>query len=193
MSAWAIASPKRATQRCFDMAVTTALVATAATTAYAANRSNAAADKQVKATQSGIEQTSAMAEQSRRDAIQLYNQGRQTGQRGLTSAFNFYKQSAPARYSPITQTGIAAQRVIGQGAQQANNAILGLPVDMGFANPQQVNPDLSFLQGAQLPELTGEYLPANEPDQGAPIGAGIAGQVAQNAVGARGGRFGGLR
>jgi len=178
------------------MAATTALVAA---TAYAANRSNAAADKQVSATKKGLEQTSAMAEQSRRDAIQLYNQGRQTGQRGLTSAFNFYKQSAPARYSPITQTGIAAQRVIGQGAQQANNAILGLPVDMGFANPQQVNPDLSFLQGAQLPELTGEYLPANDPRtsvlsglavKGDPFASGAVQQTAQNA---RGGRFGGLR
>jgi hypothetical protein len=166
------------------MAATTALLAT---TAYSAYSSNKAADKQASATKKGIAQTSAMAEQSRRDAIQLYNQGRQTGQRGLSSAFEFYKQSAPSKYSPITQSGLAAQRVIGQGAQQANNAILGLPVDMSFTNPQQINPDLSFIQGAQLPEMAGEYLPADKKQVGLNSSAsGAAGDALAK-------RMGGLR
>jgi len=166
--------------------VAAAVIGSAVVGAVASDR---AADKQVSATKKGLAQTSAMAEQSRNDAIQLYNQGRQSGQRGLTSAFNFYKQAAPSRYSPITQTGIAAQRVIGQGAQQANNAILGLPVDMSFTNPQEIKPDLSYLQGAQLPEMTGEYLPAN--NSSAPLQQPMAGALANNDY--RGGRFGGLR
>jgi len=121
-----------------------------------------ASDKQVDATKKGLSQTSRMAEQSRQDAIQLYNQGRQAGQTGLTSAFNFYKQAAPSKYAPITQSSVAAQRVIGKGATQANNAILGLPVDMSFTDEEQINPDLSFLQNAQLPEMTGEYLPKEQ-------------------------------
>jgi len=172
------------------MAVTTALVAT---TAYGAYSSKRASDKQVDATNKGISQTNAMAAQSRKDAIQLYNQARQSGQRGLTSAFNFYQQAAPSKYSPITQSGVAAQRVIGQGAQQASNAILGLPVDMSFTDPQQINPDLSFIQNAQLPEMTGEYLPASQSSQVQPAVSGIARELAQNAVSGRGGRFGGLR
>jgi hypothetical protein len=159
-------------------------------TVVGAASSKRASDKQVDATNKGIQQTSAMAEQSRRDAIQLYNQARQSGQRGLTSAFNFYQQAAPSKYSPITQSGLSAQRVIGQGAQQANNAILGLPVDMSFTNPQEIKPDLSFIQNAQLPEMTGEYLPAGEPAQMGPAVHGIASEAARNALGAR---WGGIR
>ena len=140
------------------MAVVSAGVAAAA---YGAYSSNKAAKEQSSAIKSGLNQTNALAQQSRSDAINLYNQGKLGGQRGLSAAFDFYKQAAPSRFAPVTQSGLAAQRVIGQGAQQANNAILGLPVDMSFANPQEIKPDLSYLSGARLPQMTGEYLPAD--------------------------------
>ena len=31
---------------------------------------------------------------------------------------------------------------------------------MNFTQPQQVQPDMSFMDNAQLPQMTGEYLPA---------------------------------
>ncbi|WP_161970907.1 hypothetical protein, partial [Salmonella enterica] len=46
-----------------------------------------------------------------------------------------------------------------------NNAILGLPVNMNFTQPQQVQPDMSFIQNAQLPEMSGAYLPEQQPAQ----------------------------
>lgn len=47
-----------------------------------------------------------------------------------------------------------AQQAVGQGGIQANNAILGLPVDMSFANnPQQVETDYSGINNAQMPLL----------------------------------------
>ncbi len=157
------------------MAVTTALVAT---TAYGAYSSKKAAKEQSGAIKSGLNQTNALAQQSRNDAINLYNQGRSSGQRGLSAAVDFYKQAAPSRFAPVTQSGLAAQRVIGQGAQQANNAILGLPVDMSFTNPQEIKPDLSYLSGAKLPKMTGEYLPAGESVVQRSSNAGINSSIA---------------
>lgn len=117
-----------------------------------------AADKASDATKKGLKQSGALSAQSRTDAINLYNQGKKSAQTGLGAAFDFYKKSAPARYSPITQSNAAAQEIIGQGAVQANNAILGMPVDMSFAQPQQINPNLSFLGAAQLPQMDAQYV-----------------------------------
>ena len=119
--------------------------------------SKKASDKAAQGADKGLAQSAAMADQSRNAAVNLYNQGRASGQRGLASAFNFYKQSAASRYNPFIQANTAAQGIIGQGAQQANNAILGLPVNMSFAQPQQVNPDMSFIGGAQLPKMAGDF------------------------------------
>lgn len=112
-----------------------------------------AADKASDATKAGLKQSGALAEQSRNNAMSLYNQGRQSAQRGLMGAFDFYKKAAPSRYQPMQLGNVAAQRAIGQGSVQANNAILGNPVDMSFAQPQQINPDMSFIQNAQLPVM----------------------------------------
>lgn len=152
--------------------------------------SNRAADKAAEGTKKGLDQSSALADKSRSNAISLYNQARTAGQRGLTSALNFYKDAAPAKYQPFIQGNVAAQGAIGQGAVQANNAILGLPVDMSFAQPQQINPDLSMIKNAQLPEMTGEYLPAEKPVMGpqqSGLLSGVANTMAQNF---RGGRMG---
>jgi len=145
--------------------------------AYASKR---AGDQAAAGAKKGLEQSGALAAQSRNDALNLYNQSRTAGQRGLASAFNFYKDAAQSKYQPFIQGNVAAQGAIGQGAAQANNAILGLPVDMSFAQPQQINPDLSMLRNAKLPEMTGEYL-AGEKSQMAGTGGGLMGGLAQNA------------
>lgn len=135
--------------------VAAAVLGSAAVGAYSSNK---AAKTAANSAQKGLEQSTALADQSRNAATNLYNQARVSGQRGLTSAFDFYKKSAQSKYQPYIKANTAAQGVIGQGLVQANNAILGLPVDPSFAQPQQVNPDMSFLN-AQLPQMTGEYLP----------------------------------
>lgn len=113
--------------------------------------SNQAAKKQAKGTEKGIAATKELALQARNDAIGLFQQGQKSGIKGIQSAMDFYKNSANAIYQPYIQGNVAAQDVIGQGAMQAGNAILGLPVDMGFTQPRQITPDLSYLQGATLP------------------------------------------
>ncbi len=116
--------------------------------------SNQAAKKSADAAKKGIESSNALAGQSRADAINLFGQGRESAQLGIGSALNFYKDNAQQRNQPMIQGNMMAQQALGQGGIQANNAILGLPVDMSFANnPQQVGADYSKINSAQLPQL----------------------------------------
>lgn len=127
--------------------VAAAVIGSAVAGGVAADR---AADKQASATKKGLEQSGALANRARQDAINLYQAGRESFGRGIQSTLDYYKRASPARYSPLIQGNVAAQQVIGQGAAQANNAILGLPVNMDFAQPQQINPSLGQIN-AQLP------------------------------------------
>lgn len=113
--------------------------------------SDRAADKAASATKKGIDATNQLALQARNDAINLFQGGQRSGIKGIQAAMDFYRNSANALYKPYIQGNVAAQDVIGQGAEQANNAILGLPVDMGFTQPRQITPDLSYLNNAALP------------------------------------------
>lgn len=129
------------------------LVAVGGTALLGAYSADKASDAATASTNKGLKQSAALSDQSRNDAMTLYNQGRQSARTGLTSAFDFYKKAASSRYQPMILGNVAAQKAIGQGAMQANNAILGNPVDMSFAQPQQITPDMSFLQNAQLPVM----------------------------------------
>lgn len=139
--------------------VATAILGSALIGGYSSNK---AAKTSADATEKGMKQSAELADQSRKSALDLYNQSRVSGQRGLTSSFDYYKQAAQSKYQPFIQANTAAQGIIGQGLQQANNAILGLPVNTNFAQPQQVQHDMSFLNNAQLPQMAGEYLPQQQ-------------------------------
>lgn len=130
------------------MAVTTAIVASTAVGAYSARK---ASKDQAKGVQKGIDASSALAQQARDDVNRLFQQGAAQGRAGLTGAFNFYKQAAPQRISPVNQGFQQGINVLGQGAQQANNAILGLPVDMSFTNQQVQQAPTGYLDQASLP------------------------------------------
>lgn len=140
-------------------------VAVAGSAVVGAVASNQASKRQEKGAEKAIKSTKELAAQARNDAISLFQQGQKSGAKGIQAAMDFYKNSANAMYQPYIQGNVAAQDVIGQGAQQANNAILGLPVDMGFTQPRQINPDLSYLQGASLPTNDSMMLGSSEPAQ----------------------------
>lgn len=114
--------------------------------------SNKASKEQAKGVQKGIDASSALAQQARNDVMRLFQQGSTQGRAGLTNAFNFYKQAAPQRIAPVNQGFQQGINVLGQGAQQANNAILGLPVDMSFTNQQVQQAPTGYLDQASLPQ-----------------------------------------
>lgn len=107
----------------------------------------------------GLAASNALNQQAIGQAKDYFGIGQKSAQAGFQSALDFFKNAQPAKYEPMIQGNVAAQKVIGQGATQANNAILGLPVDMSFANqPQAIQPNYSVIRNAQLPVLGNNQL-----------------------------------
>lgn len=155
-----------------------------------AGASKSASDKAAKTAKSGMNQASAMSESSRSAAIDLYNRSKQSGRQGLANAYDFYQKNAQSRYQPMIVGNMMAQKAIGQGAAQANNAILGLPVDMSFANqPQQVQYDKNFMIGGKLADAPADFVDptiAQQQQQAANnAAAAAAAQKEQNSLGYR--------
>ena len=124
--------------------------------------SKSAAKSAAKGQEKGLQVSQEMSQQAIGQAKDYFNIGQRSSQAGFQSALDFFKNVQPAKYEPMIQGNLAAQRAIGQGAQQANNAILGLPVDMSFTNQQvALNPNYSAIRSAQLPVLGGQQI-ANE-------------------------------
>lgn len=114
--------------------------------------SNKASKDQQKGIQKGLDQSSALAQQARNDVMGLFERSSRNTGVGMKAALDYYKTASPARISPYLKGNQQAQQVIGQGAEQANNAILGMPVDMSFTNQPQVTVDRSHLIGAEIPD-----------------------------------------
>lgn len=123
--------------------------------AGAASSKNAS-DKAAEGQEKGMNQSLDITSKARNDVMKLFQQSAQQSALAKTEALKFYQQNAPKRIAPYQAGNMAAQQVIGQGATQANNAILGLPVDMSFANqPQQIQADYGGVASAQLPKSAG--------------------------------------
>jgi hypothetical protein len=140
------------------MAVTTAAAILGASV-IGAGASISASKSAAKGQAKGLAASNEMSQQAIGQAKDYFNIGQRSAQAGFQSAMDFFKNVQPAKYEPMIQGNVAAQRVIGQGAQQANNAILGLPVDMSFANQQTaIQPNYSAIRSAQLPVLGGQQM-----------------------------------
>jgi len=125
-------------------------VAVVGSAVVGAAASKSAAKSQAKGVQKGIDASAALAQQARDDVNRLFQQGSAQGRAGIAGAFDFYKQAAPKRMAPVTQGFQQGINVLGQGAQQANNAILGRPVDMSFTNQQVQQAPTGYLDQAKL-------------------------------------------
>jgi len=127
-----------------------AVVVSAAAGAYSSNK---ASKEQAKGVKKGLDQSAALAQQARQDVMSLFERSATNSGMGMKAALDYYKTAAPKRALPYIQGSTQAQQVIGQGAVQANNAILGLPVDMGFVNQPQIVPGTDHMIGAVIPEF----------------------------------------
>lgn len=145
--------------------VSGAVIGAAVIGAYSSNQ---ASKKQADAAKKGIKSTEGLAGQARADAINLFNQGKRSRMLGQGSGFEFTKQNAQRTARPMMLGNMMAQQAVGQGGIQANNAILGLPVDMSFANnPQAIEADYSLIESAQPPAIDQEFLPQEPADPAA--------------------------
>lgn len=122
----------------------------------AVSAKSAAGKGEVAATK-GLAATQAAAGQARIDATNLYSQANQAAKNSQEKSLDFYQNNAQIAMRPLIEGNMMAQKTVGQGAQQVNNAILGLPVDMSYANnPQQVYADYSGIKTAKLPTGTAQ-------------------------------------
>jgi len=134
------------------------VVAAVGAAAINSNASGNASDKAADSAKKGIASTESIMNQARTDAINLFSSGGASSKAGTGSALNFYQNNAVAKLNPFIQGNVAAQQVLGQGATQANNAILGLPVDMNFARSQNLGADYSGIVSAKMPKLGESYI-----------------------------------
>lgn len=85
-------------------------------------------------------------EQARQDINLLFPEAQQARLGGFQAAQDIFGSAVPQQAQQFQQGNLQAQQTTGLGAQQMQNALLGLPVDYGFMQPQQTAPlDFSFL------------------------------------------------
>lgn len=126
-------------------------------TGVSAYSSKKAGEQAAEGQKKGMDQSLSITNQARDDVMRLFQQSSQQSALARNQALDFYKQNAVKRIAPYQAGNMAAQQAIGQGATQANNAILGLPVDMSFANqPQQIQADYSGIGMANIPQAAAQ-------------------------------------
>ena len=129
------------------------------------------------------------AEQARGDILPLFGAAQGNRQLGAQAALDIFGQALPQQASLFTQGNVGAQNVLGQGSQQFQNAILGLPVDRSFQQPQQLQADFSFLN-QPLPQFqTSQQALAPPQQQGLGISPELQQLLAQSGLNNRFGRF----
>lgn len=115
-------------------------------TLIGAKTSKDAADKQADGVKKSIASTEALSKQAREDAIKLYSSGMIAGRKANQRVIDFYTQSIPNAIKPLQQGNVLGQKALISGMNQANNALMGLPVDTSGLQAQQINADYGFLK-----------------------------------------------
>jgi len=141
---------------------TAALLAGAAVSGGAAlldNKNNKkalkSAEEQKAASQAFIEKSIA---QARSDIFKLFPASQDARNQGLQAGLHLYKQAYPAMMNSFQQGNVGAQNALLAGLPQANNAILGNPVNLQGLQAQT----LQQPQGLTVPQ----YKPQNLNDLG---------------------------
>jgi hypothetical protein len=115
--------------------------------------------KQIKAnerTQEFIEEQAALA---RGDVLALQPLGDQARSQGYQSAIDMLTGSTPQQIDLTARGNIGGQEALLAGLPQIQNAILGMPVDMGALQSMDLRTPgmLDWMQGAQIPQTPTDY------------------------------------
>jgi len=125
-------------------------VGTAVIGAASASSDRKAANKQTDDAQRAIQEATA---QARTDVNRIFPQAQEARLQGFQGAQDIFASTVPQQFQQFQQGNLQAQGTAGAAPQQIQNALLGLPVDFGFLQPQQAQtPDFSFLNQPLQPE-----------------------------------------
>jgi len=94
---------------------------------------------------------------ARNDAIPLYGAAQDNRGIGAQAALDVFGQSIPEQGRLFQGGNVAAQGMILAGLPQANNALLGMPIDYSQFQTQQLSPDYSWAQ-QQVPQFQNPQL-----------------------------------
>ena len=117
---------------------------------YGATQSGKAAQQQAGYGDDMINFLKSQGAQSRADAIPLYQGASDARRGGYQQAMDIFGQTVPQQANVFQQGNVGAQNILGQGSQQYQNAILGLPVNRSYMEPQAIGANFDFLN-QQLP------------------------------------------
>ena len=145
--------------------------------------------KQMAANDAAQQWIQQMGEQARGDALALAPGAFQNRMLGGQAALDVMGQTIPQQMDVYQQGNVGAQSALLAGLPQIQNAILGLPVNMGALQPQQLNYDASWAQQT-LPEFIGpSQLLGGQVPRGGNAGGGNYGAIGGGQGGA-GGKLG---
>ena len=106
---------------------------------------------------------------ARADINTLFPQAAEARLGGFQGAQDIFASAVPQQFNAFQQGNQQAQATTGMAPQQIQNALLGLPVDFGFLQPQQVQqPDFSFLNQPLQPQA--QQQPVQQPQFQLPQG-----------------------
>jgi hypothetical protein len=120
--------------------------------------------------------TKAQLERARGDLFRLMDSQDVERRRGANAVLGNKQQYGPAAMDLLQQghQGSQAQLLAGLGQQQ--NALMGMPTDVNAIPTTSFNPDMSFLQNAQIPEHVPQSPQPTQEDVIARLLAGIGGR-----------------
>jgi hypothetical protein len=94
------------------------------------------------------------AAKSRADVLPRFDAAQQNRDQGFQGALDVFGQTLPQQADVFQQGNMGAQQALMSGQQQFQNAIMGLPVDYGFMQPQALDYNMDWAQ-QQLPQAQG--------------------------------------
>ncbi len=147
------------------VSTTAALIAGAAASGGAALLDNknqkkaiASAEAQKAASQAFIEK---QMNQARGDLFKLYPSIQDSNQKGLQAGLDIYRQTVPYQLQAFQQGNVGAQNQILRGLPQAQNAILGRPIDMSGLQAMAIQqPNIPMPQAPQFQGIQAALDPA---------------------------------
>jgi len=128
-----------------------------------------------------IDQIYEQAGLARNDITSLWPSSMNARASGTQGALDVLGGTIPQQLSAYQQGNVSAQQQLINGMGQYQNAIMGLPVNYGSFQPQQISYDPSFAQ-QQIPVGAG-------PDAGFDLGAMLGGQYSGSNYGGAPGKY----
>ena len=103
--------------------------------------------------------------QAMKDLIHLLPQMDETRYAGLNQMLDLKRQTLPGMMDALTLGQRQAQQTQAGGLTQRMNALMGRPVDTGFAQPRVQKPDLSYMDDIVLPKANWDADPIMDRNQ----------------------------